>query len=213
MSNPDTITPSELPSLPLNKHRKLPNTAAIYFVMRVSILCLALITLLTGCGSAPTATPAPIAAPTTTSSPPTATSAPPTTPATNSSTGDMATGIHVCAYSDYDATKIQCVHDTTTLAGSAKLDQTYLVWSGGDLMQVRQKDGTGAWQPIMSGSGAGFVSGNGVAQSPDNKRTSIDLANALNNAQANPTCPWTYQFAETHSGTDTLQSLVVSQSC
>jgi hypothetical protein len=185
--------------------------AAIYFVMRAPILCLVLITVLTGCGSPPTAAPNP--APPTTSSPPTAAPVLPTVPATSSSTRDMTTGIHVCAYSDYDTTKIQCVRDTTILAGSAKLDQTYLVWSGNDLMQVRQKDGTGAWQPIMRGSGAGFVSGSGVTLSPDNKRTSIDLANALNNAQANPTCPWTYQFAETHSGTDTLQSLDVSQSC
>ncbi len=213
MIDTSAITPATRPSLPLDERRELPDTAAIYFIMRVSILCLALVTLLTGCGSAPTATPVPIAAPTTTSSPPTAAPAPPTALATTSSTSDMATGIHVCAYSDYDATKIQCVRDTTTLAGSAKLDQTYLVWSGGDLMQVRQKDGTGAWQPIMSGDGAGFVSGNGATQSPDNKRTSIDLSNALNNAQANPTCPWTYQFAKTHSGTDTLQSLIVSQSC
>ncbi len=181
-------------------------------MVRAPILCLVLIVLLTGCGSSPTAEPAPTPAPTT-SNPPTTVPVPPTETASTSSTGDMATGIHVCAYSDYDATNVQCVRDTTTLSGAAKLDQTYLVWSGSNIMQVRQQDGTGTWQPIMRGGNAGFVSGNGVTQSPDNTRASTDLTNAFTIVQANATCPWTYQFALTSSGTDTLQSLDVSQTC
>jgi len=35
MSAPVTITPSTLPSLPLDEHRNLPDTAAIYVVRAV----------------------------------------------------------------------------------------------------------------------------------------------------------------------------------
>lgn len=72
-------------------------------------------------------------------------------------TADLSTlqegDVHICMFSDYDATNVQCTSDDGSISLTA-MDQARVVWPiptsdpENASISVLQKDGTGTWQPV-----------------------------------------------------------------